>query len=205
MGGVQWGVYSRTALFQGGAYFKITFLTIWNLTLNTVREYASFGRSENNGHVTNHNMITMAMVIFKTYKMADKGEERVLTEILVYSCLIEPFICLLLTLNWEVPWGQGVTILALEFFAYCSLCRHFVLTAYVIGTSKIGKHAKSLCLFLSLIFYIIRKKNALETAKKVSWSIIYFLMSAKSKFYCNFSRCFCFSLGEWATGRRRRL
>lgn len=34
MGGVQWGVYSRTALFQGGAYFKITFLTIWNLTLN---------------------------------------------------------------------------------------------------------------------------------------------------------------------------
>ena len=54
-------------------------------------------------HVTNHNMITMAMVIFKTNKMADKGEERVLTEILVYSCLIEPFICLLLTMNWEVP------------------------------------------------------------------------------------------------------
>ena len=26
--------------------------------------------------VTNHNMITMAMLIFKTYKMADKGEER---------------------------------------------------------------------------------------------------------------------------------
>ena len=26
-------------------------------------------------YVTNHNMITMAMVIFKTYKMADKGEE----------------------------------------------------------------------------------------------------------------------------------
>ena len=24
-------------------------------------------------YVTNHNMITMAMVIFKTYKMADKG------------------------------------------------------------------------------------------------------------------------------------
>ena len=34
MGGVRWGIYSRTALFQGGAYFKITFLTIWNLTLN---------------------------------------------------------------------------------------------------------------------------------------------------------------------------
>ena len=54
-------------------------------------------------YVTNHNMITMAMAIFKTYKMADKGEERVLTEILVYSCFIEPFICLLLTMNWEVP------------------------------------------------------------------------------------------------------
>ena len=54
-------------------------------------------------YVTNHNMITMTMAIFKTYKMADKGEERVLTEILVYSCFIEPFICLLLTMNWEVP------------------------------------------------------------------------------------------------------
>ena len=32
-------------------------------------------------YVTNHNMITMAMAIFKTYKMADKAEERVLTEI----------------------------------------------------------------------------------------------------------------------------
>ena len=30
MGGVRWGVYSRTAILQGGAYFKITFLTIWN-------------------------------------------------------------------------------------------------------------------------------------------------------------------------------
>ena len=54
-------------------------------------------------YVTNHNMITMAMAIFKTSKMADKGEERVLTEILVYSCFIEPFICLLLTMNSEVP------------------------------------------------------------------------------------------------------
>ena len=27
-------------------------------------------------HVTNNNMITMAMAIFKTYKMADKGEEK---------------------------------------------------------------------------------------------------------------------------------
>ena len=64
-------------------------------------------------YVNNHNMITMAMVIFKTFKMADKGEERVLTKILVYSRFIEPFICLLDTMNWEVPCGQGVTILAL--------------------------------------------------------------------------------------------
>ena len=27
-------------------------------------------------YVTNHNMITMAIVIFKIYKMADEGEER---------------------------------------------------------------------------------------------------------------------------------
>ena len=54
-------------------------------------------------YVTNHNMITMAMVIFKTYKMADKGEERVLTKIPVYSCFIEPFICLFVTMNWEIP------------------------------------------------------------------------------------------------------
>ena len=31
-------------------------------------------------YFTNHNMITIAMVIFKTYKMADMGEERVLTK-----------------------------------------------------------------------------------------------------------------------------
>ena len=54
-------------------------------------------------YVTNHNMITMAMVIFKTDKMADKGEERVLTKILVCSCFIKPFICLFVTMNWEVP------------------------------------------------------------------------------------------------------
>ena len=53
--------------------------------------------------VANHNMITMAMVIFKTHNMADKGEERVLTKILVYFCFVEPFICLLVTMNWEVP------------------------------------------------------------------------------------------------------
>ena len=54
-------------------------------------------------YVTNHDMITMAMVIFKTYTMADEGEERVLTKILVYSCSIEPFICLFVTMNWEIP------------------------------------------------------------------------------------------------------
>ena len=79
----------------------------------TVRGYASLEEAKTMVYVTNHNMITMAMVIFKTYKMADKGEERVLTKILVYSCFIEPFICLFVTMNWEVPWGQGVTILAL--------------------------------------------------------------------------------------------
>ena len=47
-------------------------------------------------YVTNHNMITIAMVIFKTFKMADKGEERVF---LFYRA----FICLLVTMNWEIP------------------------------------------------------------------------------------------------------
>ena len=45
-------------------------------------------------YVTNHNMITMTMVIFKTYKMADKGEERVLTKfsfILVLASLLFVF------------------------------------------------------------------------------------------------------------------
>ena len=54
-------------------------------------------------YVNNYNMIIMAMVIFKTFKMADKGDERVLTKILVYSFFIEPFICFLDTMNWEVP------------------------------------------------------------------------------------------------------
>ena len=35
----------------------------------------------------------------------------------------------------------------------------------------------------------------MEKTKKVSCSIIYFLMFAKSKF-CNFSRCFCYSPGS---------
>ena len=34
----------------------------------------------------------MAMVIFKAFKMADKGEERALTKILEYVCFIEPFV-----------------------------------------------------------------------------------------------------------------
>ena len=32
-----------------------------------------------------------------------RGEDRVLTKILVYSCFIGPFICLFVTMNWEVP------------------------------------------------------------------------------------------------------
>ena len=47
-------------------------------------------------YVTNHNMITMAMVIFKTYKMVEKGEKSVLIKILVYFCFIEPFVFSLL-------------------------------------------------------------------------------------------------------------
>ena len=63
-------------------------------------------------YVTNHNMITMAMAIFKIYKMADKVEER------VYIDQNSPLFfflssLLLVTINWEVSWGQGVTILAL--------------------------------------------------------------------------------------------
>ena len=41
-----------------------------SLKLSTVRENASFGRSENNGLRHNQNMIPMAMSIFKTLNMA---------------------------------------------------------------------------------------------------------------------------------------
>ena len=40
------------------------------IVTSSVRENASFGRSENNGLRHNHNMITMAMSIFKTLNMA---------------------------------------------------------------------------------------------------------------------------------------
>ena len=46
------------------------------------RRYIQFGgmpvleEAKTMVYVTKHNMITMAMVIFKTYKMADKREER---------------------------------------------------------------------------------------------------------------------------------
>ena len=54
-------------------------------------------------YVTNHNMITMAMVIFKTYKMADKGEEKKeywpkFSFILVLSSLLFAF--LFVSLLW---------------------------------------------------------------------------------------------------------
>ena len=48
----------------------------------TKHDYIQFGsmpvleEAKTMVYVTNHNMITMAMVIFKTYKMADKGEEK---------------------------------------------------------------------------------------------------------------------------------
>ena len=56
-------------------------------------------------YVTNHNMITMANGHFQNIQNGGqgRGEERVLTKILVYSCFIEPFICLFVTMNWEVP------------------------------------------------------------------------------------------------------
>ena len=40
-------------------------------------------------YINNHNMITMAMVIFKTFKMADKGEARVTR---IVSCAIIYFL-----------------------------------------------------------------------------------------------------------------
>ena len=50
-------------------------------------------------YVTNRNMITMAMAIFKTYKMADKGEEKneywpKFSFILVLSSLLFVFLLL---------------------------------------------------------------------------------------------------------------
>ena len=46
-------------------------------------------------YVTNHNMITMAMVIFKTYKMGDKGEEKKIDQnsrlFLFYRAFYLPF------------------------------------------------------------------------------------------------------------------
>ena len=39
-----------------------------------------------------------------------------------------------------------------------------------------------MCLFISLIFYIIRKNNALETTRKVSCSVICFLMFVRVSF-----------------------
>ena len=95
---------------------KCKWVNEWMIMLSRPKQFGSmpvFEEAKTMVYVTNHNMITIAMVIFKTFKMADKGEERVLTNILVYSCFIESFIWLRATVNWEVPWGHGVTILTL--------------------------------------------------------------------------------------------
>ena len=54
-------------------------ITISSLECKTLYQFGSMPvleEAKTMVYVTNHNMITMAMVIFKTYKMADKGEER---------------------------------------------------------------------------------------------------------------------------------
>ena len=51
------------------------------------------------------------------------------------------------------------------------------------GTTYVNtKHGSKFVPISFTNFYIIRKKDALETTKKVSCCIIYFLMFAKSKF-----------------------
>ena len=75
-----------------------------------------------------------------------------------------------------------------------ALRTHCVCNRYFKNTCRYKHANKSLCLFISLIFYIIRNNNALETTRKVSCFVICFLIFAKSKFFCNFSCCFCFSL-----------
>ena len=135
-------------------------------------------------YVNNHNMITMAMVIFKTFKMADKGEEIVLTKILVYSCFIEPFICFISplgsTLRTESNHSCAIDLRLSR--AQWALRTYCVGNQYFENTYMQVSTLTSLCLFISLIFYIIRKNNALETTRIVSCAIIYFLMFARSKF-----------------------
>ena len=67
----------------------------WHWQYNTSSKVCQFWK-KTMVYLTNHKMITMAMVIFKTYKMVEKGEESVLIKILVYSCFIEPFVFSLL-------------------------------------------------------------------------------------------------------------
>ena len=112
-------------------------------------------------YVTNHNMITMAMAIFKTYKMADKREERVLTEILARLFLFHrvfflssPYYELGNTLRTRSNHSCAIVLR----LYYCALWRHFVLTAYVISTSKIGKHASKF-VPISFINFLYHKKK----------------------------------------------
>ena len=71
---------------------------------------------------------------------------------------------------------------------------------------KLGKHAKKFVPIYFIHFYIIRKKNALETIRKVSCSIIYFLMFARVSFNVVFPVVSVSLSGVlYVTGRRRRL
>ena len=85
--------------------FRYTTRAFQNDLLRAVVFYKQFGsmpvleEAKTMVYVTNHNMITMAMAIFKTYKMADKGEEKneywpKFSFILVLSSLLFVFLLL---------------------------------------------------------------------------------------------------------------
>ena len=80
-------------------------------------------------YVTNHNMITMTMVIFKTYKMADKGEERVLTIILVYSLFYRAFYLSSRYHELGSTLRTGSNHSCAVVLAYRALSGHYVVTA----------------------------------------------------------------------------
>ena len=80
-------------------------------------------------YVTNHNMITMTMVIFKTYKMADKGEERVLTIILVYSLFYRAFYLFSRYHELGSTLRTGSNHSCAIVLAYRALSGHYVVTA----------------------------------------------------------------------------
>ena len=75
-------LHDRASKGRGKRTIECALLHVNNLNLSCDNCYNQFGsmpvleEAKTMVYVTNHNMITMAMVIFKTYKMADKGEER---------------------------------------------------------------------------------------------------------------------------------